>query len=163
MKVEASDELIDKYLSDIKEDQILLKILNELNRNCLDENQNIETNEFLTDLLNKEEYDISRDVINQSHRNEPFIRALLDIVSECNVPKKDIKVLEVNTTRSLLAEHVDSYLASFAIYSIDINYNIALQYTDCVPETKSLRITEWKPSDSSVFPLEVNANNFDNI
>ena len=59
-------------------------------------------------------YDLSKDMINQVSKNEHLIRSLLDIVSENNVPKKEIKVLEINLTSGLLAKEVDNHLASAA-------------------------------------------------
>lgn len=153
----ADEALIDRYLNDMKDDQILLKILNQLHNGCSDENQNVDTNKFLNQILDKPEYDLSLDLINQVSKNERFLRSLVDIVTESLVPRKEIKVLELNTTRGLFAEEVDSYLATAAIYPIDVNYTIAVKSNDSIPEDKkdkSFKIIEWKV-DSSAFPSDV--------
>ena len=152
----ADEDLIDKYLNDIKDEQILLKILNQLYNGCSDENQNIDTNKFLNEILDNPEYDLSLDLINQVSKNEHLIRSLVDIVTESHVPRKEIKVLEINTTRGLLAEEVDSYLATAAIYPIDVSYTIAVKSNDFVPDDKkkTFKMIEWK-SESSVYPSDV--------
>ena len=143
------------YLNDIKEEHILLKLLTELSKRCVEENQNIDTNEILNNLFSKPEFDLSLDVINQVSSNERLFRSLLDIVSENYVPKKEIKVLELNQTKALMAEEVDNYLSTYHIYPIDVNYTIAVQSLDSIPEEykqKAFKTIEWKASNSSVFP-----------
>ncbi len=60
---------------------------------------------------------MSRDIVNQVSKNERFIRPLLDIVSENNVPKKEIKVMEINLSNDIMALEADHYLATNQILS----------------------------------------------
>jgi hypothetical protein len=60
---------------------------------------------------------LSRDIVNQVSKNERFIRPLLDIVSENNVPKKEIKVMEINLSNDIMALEADHYLATNQILS----------------------------------------------
>ena len=152
-----SEKLMNKYLNDIKEEHVLLKILHQLQNNYSDENQNINITETLAQLMSQPEYDLSRDVINKVSRNEHLIRSLLDIVSESYVPKKEIKVLEINTTRGLMSSDIDSQLASSAIYPIDVNYTIAVKSIDDVPDNlknKAFKMVEWK-TEETVFPPDI--------
>ena len=156
-KNELNDELVKNYLNDIKDDQILLKILNELYKGSLDENQNIDTNKMLTEFQTKPEYDLSLDVINKVSKNEQLVRTFLDIVSESYVPKKDIRVLEINLTNGIMAEEVDNQLATAHIYPIDVSYTIAVKSLDKLSDEykgKAFKLIEWKSKESS-FPPDV--------
>ncbi|CAG2109741.1 unnamed protein product [Medioppia subpectinata] len=154
-----TDDLVNKYLNDMKENQILLKILNEVYKGCIDENQNIDTNRLLVDIQAKPEYDLSRDLINQVSKNEHLIRSLVDIVNESHVPKKELKVLEINLTNGLMAREVDSQLAASHIYPIDVSYTIAVKSKDTLSDDyKDFKTIEWNPSDST-FPQEVTMAN----
>ncbi|CAG2102821.1 unnamed protein product, partial [Medioppia subpectinata] len=85
-------------------------------------------------------------------KNEHLIRSLLDIVSENNVPKKEIRVLEINLTNGLMAREVDNHLASAAIYPIDVNYTIALKSIDGIHDdyrNKSFKLMQWSPKQNS--------------
>jgi len=95
--------------------------------------------------------------VNQVSRNEYLIRTLLDIVSENNVPKKEIKLLEINLTSNMMAKEVDNHLASAAIYPIDVIYNIAIKSMDSIGDdykNKSFTFNEWDPKEST-FPSDV--------
>ncbi|CAG2111951.1 unnamed protein product, partial [Medioppia subpectinata] len=154
-----TDDLVNKYLNDMKDNQILLKILNEVYKGCIDENQNIDTNRLLVDIQAKPEYDLSRDLINQVSKNEHLIRSLVDIVNESHVPKKELKVLEINLTNGLMAKEVDSQLASSHIYPIDVSYTIAVKSKDTLSDDyKEFKTIEWNPSGST-FPQEVTMAN----
>ena len=155
--VEITDENVKSYLADIKDNQVLLNILNELYKSCLDENQNINTNQFLTEILNKPEYDMSLDMINAVSKNEHLVRTFLDIVSESYVPKKEIRVLEVNLTNGVLANEVDTHLATSHIYPIDVSYTCAVKSIDTLGEdlkNKGFKLMEWKHKESN-FPTDV--------
>ena len=149
---EVSEEEINKYLSETKDNYVLLRVFERLLEivSKKDKNDNIDDNvikKFINEMANNSEYDLSRDVINQVSKNECLIRTLLDIVSENNVPKKEIKVLEINLTNGLMAKEVDNHLASAAIYPIDVNYTIAVKSTDNVHEDyKAFNLTEWDPN-----------------
>ena len=163
-----NEKLLKKYRNDSNEDQIMLKVLFKLNDCLSDENKNLSIgsakeniNKIMTDLSKKPEYDLSKDVIHQISKNECLIRSLLDIVSENNVPKKEIKVLEINLTNSLLAKEVDNHLASAAIYPIDVNYTIALKSTDGTTDDikdGSFLLNEWNPKNSD-FPTNLSTMN----
>ena len=135
----------------------MLKVLNDLWKGCSDSNNNFDTNKILTDFQTKPEYDMSFDMINQVSKNEHLIRTFLDVISESYVPKKDIRVLEINLTNNLLAREVDNHLATAHIYPIDVSYTIAVKSLDSIPEDykgKSFKLLEWKHKESS-FPSDV--------
>ena len=157
------EELIHKYMSDMKDEYVLLKLMNEVFKLTSDENQNLKPGceeeslkEMVADLQKKPEFDLSLDLINQVSKNEHLIRSLLDIVSENFVPKKEIKVLEINLTNGLFAEEVDNHLATAHIYPIDVNYSIAVKSVETLNESfrqKSFKISEWDLK-KSVFPSD---------
>ena len=134
----------------------MLKVLNEIQKQTVDNNNNNKnTNELVAKVLSKPENDLSGDVINLVARNERLIRSLLDIVSESNVPKKEIKVSEINLTKGLMTEEVDNYLASAAIYPIDVDYSIAVKSVDNMNEElkkKSIQIRMNGMSTDQTFP-----------
>ncbi|CAG2172496.1 unnamed protein product, partial [Oppiella nova] len=162
-----TNELIEKYVKNIKEDEVMLKIYHELIQSSSDENKNLDKelaqkslNKLRDDLSGKTPpYDISADLTNHVSKNEHLIRAMVDIVSENNVPKKEIKVLEINTDGGggLMAAEVDSYLASAALYPIDVTYNIAVKSMDAIPDqfrNKTFKLLEWNPKESA-FPSDI--------
>ena len=106
-------------------------------------------------IKNEESLDDNRGGDEES--NEYLIRSLLDIVSENNVPKKQIQVFEVNLTEEQLAEEVRNFLSFSALHPIDVKYTIAVKSIDGSPQEyrKSFKLIEWKPSPTSVFPSEV--------
>jgi fatty acid synthase len=158
------EELIQHYLKDIKEEHVMLKVLNKILSLTKDENENFDKRlddknlrQILKSFQNKEEYDLSRDIINQVSKNERFIRPLLDIVSENNVPKKDIKVLEINLSNAIMASETDHYLASNQIYPINVEYTIAHNSIENLHEdykNKSFKLIQWDHKKTS-FPSEI--------
>ncbi|XP_054161233.1 fatty acid synthase-like [Oppia nitens] len=138
----------------------MLKILDKLSATMKDDNRNFDSNsisKMLTDLQMQPEFDMNMDVINQVSTNEHLIRTLLDIVSENYVPKKEIKVLEINVTNALMAQEIDNHLAHAAIYPIDVNYTIATKCIDNINDeykNKSFKLTEWDYK-SSAFPSDI--------
>ena len=155
-----SEEEINKYLTETNDNYVLLRVFERLLEivSKKDKNDNIDDNvikQFVNEIKSNSEYDLSRDVLNEVSKNECLIRTLLDIVSENNVPKKEIKVLEINLTNGLMAKEVDNHLASAAIYPIDVNYTIAVKNTDNIPEDyKTFNLTEWDPNNNS-FPSDL--------
>lgn len=139
-------------------------MLTEVQKQTVDKNQNLiesEVKEVVSKMLEKPENDVSGDVINKVSKNEHLIRTLLDIVSENNVPKKEIKVFEINLTNALMADEVDNHLASAAIYPIDVDYNLAVKSVDNVDDDlkkKSFKISEWDVKNSD-FPSDVTLTN----
>ncbi|XP_054161075.1 fatty acid synthase-like [Oppia nitens] len=156
------DEYVKKSLSDIKDNHIMLKTLNELYKGCLDENRNIDTNQVLSDLQKNMEYDMSFDIINDITKNEHLIRAFVDIVSESIVPKKEINVLEVNLTNGLLVKEIDNQLATSHIYPIDVNYTVAVKSLDSISDDLKKESFKWIEWDykKSVFPNDIPSANF---
>ena len=142
----------------------MLRALTEVQKQSLDKNQNLidcDIKEVVSEVLAKPENDLTADVVNRVSKNERLIRSLLDIVSENNVPKKEIKVFEINLTKALMAEEVDNHLASAAIYPIDVDYNLAVKSSDAVHDDlkkKSFKIIEWDVNKSR-FPSDVTLTN----
>ena len=157
----SNEKIIQKYFDDFNEDYVLLKILMKLNDSFVDDNQNLITqsatkqriNEVFAGLKTDHKLNLNLDLINQFSKNEHLIRSLLDIVSENNVPKKDIKVLEINLTNGLMAKEVDNHLASAAIYPIDVNYTIAVKPNEEIPDDlkdRSFKLNEWNTKTSQL-------------
>jgi hypothetical protein len=89
---------------------------------------------------------LSRDIVNQVSKNERFIRPLLDIVSENNVPKKEIKVMEINLSNDIMALEADHYLATNQIYPINVEYIIAHNSIENLHKdykNNSFKLIEW--------------------
>jgi fatty acid synthase len=155
------EELVENYLKDIKEEHVMLKIFNEIFKSFKDENENIDKSlrdsnleALLNNFKNNVEYDLSRDLINKVSKNERFIRPLLDIFSENNVLKRDIKVLEINLSNAIMALETDHYLASNQIYPINVDYTIAHNSIEKLHEdykNKSFKLIEWDHKKTS-FP-----------
>jgi hypothetical protein len=124
-----SEEKIQIYLQDVRQELVIMRIFSKILNACYDKNGNSLSKEKVENLdqimnriLNKPEFDVTKDLINQISKNERLIRPLLDIVSENSVPKKEIKVLEINLSNAIMATEVDNYLASAAIYPIAVDY-----------------------------------------
>ncbi|CAG2111135.1 unnamed protein product, partial [Medioppia subpectinata] len=163
-----SNKLIDKYVKNMREDEVLLKTLHQLILDSSDENSNLDkemarkcVDKLRADLSGKEPtLDLSQDLISRVSKNEHLIRSLVDIVSENNVPKKEIKVLEMNTAGggSLMAHEVDAYLASAALYPIDVGYSVAVRALNTVPDSfrsgRAFKLMEWSPEESP-FPCDI--------
>jgi fatty acid synthase len=155
------EDMIQNYLKDIKEEHVMLKVLDKILNSCKDENENFyktlsdtKLKEIMNNIRNDTECDLSRDIVNQVSKNERFIRPLLDIVSENNVPKKEIKVLEINLSNAVMALETDHYLASNQIYPINVDYTIAQNSIEKLNEdykNKSFKLIEWDHMKTS-FP-----------
>jgi fatty acid synthase len=151
------EELIQKYLKDEKEEHVLLKIFNRILSSPKDENENLLIKEKDNHLkrirdyiLNKSEFDSTKDIVNQVSKNERFIRPLLDIVSENIIPRKEIKVLEINLSNAIMAIDVYNYLASAAIYPIVVGYTIvsnSIQNLNEDLKNKDYELLEWNPNE----------------
>jgi fatty acid synthase len=154
-------ELIQQYLKDNKEEHVFLKIMDNILSSIVDENQNIEekinVENLLNNIQNKPEFDITRDIINRVSNNERFLRSVIDIFSENNVPKKEINVLEINLSNAIMATEIESYLACAAIYPIVVDYTIANKSIENLPEdykNKSFKLIEWDHKKTS-FPSDI--------
>jgi fatty acid synthase len=154
------EELVRNYLKEEKEEYVLLKIFNKMLTSFKDENQNTDferLKEFIDDSRIKPEFDITKDIINKVSTNERFIRSLIDIISENNIPKKEIKVLEINLSNAIMAAEVESHLACAQIYPIIVDYTIANNSIENLHEdykNKSFKLIEWDHKQSS-FPSEI--------
>jgi fatty acid synthase len=154
-------ELIQQYLKDNKEEHVFLKIMDNILSSIVDENQNIEekinVENLLNDIQNRAEFDITKDIINRISTNERFLRSVIDIVSENNVPKKEINVLEINLSNAIMATEIENYLACSAIYPIVVDYTIANKSIENLPEdykNKSFKLIEWDHKKTS-FPSDI--------
>jgi fatty acid synthase len=155
------EDVVKNYLNDIREEYVMLKILDNILNSCKDENENIDYT-FRDKILkgmtinseNETKYDLSKDIINQVSKNERFIRPLLDIVSENNFPKKDIKVLEINLSNAIMATEAEQHLACAQIYPINVDYTIAHNSIENLHKdykNKSFKLIEWDLKEDS-FP-----------
>jgi fatty acid synthase len=155
------EEVVKNYMNDIREEYVMLKILDNILNSCKDENENIDysfRDKILKGMIinseNETKYDLSKDIINQVSKNERFIRPLLDIVSENNVPKKEIKVLEINLSNAIMATEAEQHLACAQIYPIGVDYTIAHNSIENLHKdykNKSFKLIEWNLKEDS-FP-----------
>jgi fatty acid synthase len=163
------EELVRRYLKEEREEHIMLKIFNKILNSFTDQNQNNDRefidkklNDLINDIKYKPEFDLTKDIINKVSINERFIRPLIDIVSENNVPKKVIKVLEINLSNAIMAAEVESHLACAQIYPISVDYTIANNSIENLHEdykNKSFKLIEWDHKQSP-FPSEMSSIDF---
>jgi fatty acid synthase len=158
-----AEEILNNYLKDIKEEHVIIRIFDIILNTCLnlDQNKNLDKgmrdknlNELVINFQNATEYDLSRDILNQISKNERFIRPLLDIVSENNVPKKEIKALEINLSNAIMAIEADHHLACAQVYTISVDYTIAnnsIENLDKDLKNKGFKLIEWDHKQS-IFP-----------
>jgi fatty acid synthase len=158
-----AEEILNDYLKDIREGHVIIQIFDKIINSCLslDQNKNFDKemrdknlNELVINFQNATEYDLSRDILNQVSKNERFIRPLLDIVSENNVPKKEIKVLEINLSNAIMAIEADHHLACAQVYTITVDYTIANNCIDNLDKdlkNKGFKLIEWD-NKQSTFP-----------
>ncbi|XP_054161216.1 fatty acid synthase-like [Oppia nitens] len=172
----ANKIIIDKFDKDVKDEYILLNIFKHLLKLLTDQKNSDNINNIDSDLINKSisdlytkpEFDLNNDLVNQLPKCERFLRPLLDIVCENIVPKKEIKVLELSANVSgLMAQEIDTYLASAAIFPIDVDYNIATKSVDQLPDkfkTNKLfkQSYEWNYRKND-FPVDSLQSSFDLI
>ena len=150
--------VIDNHIKESSGDKVLLKLLKQIVQQKFEHGLDA-MKILINDLLNKPEFDLSKDLINQIPKSERFLRPLLDIVSENNAPKKQIKVLEMNLSNAIMAEEVDNHLALSAIYPIEVDYTLAIKSVDTLSDEykkKSFKLCEWNPK-KSLFPSELMA------
>jgi fatty acid synthase len=155
------EEIIQNYLKDNKEEYVMLKIFHTILNSFKDENENFDEKlrdnnlgAILNNFQNATEYDLSRDILNQVSKNERFIRPLLDIVSENNALKKDIKALEINLSNAIMALEADHHLACAQIYTITVDYTIvnnSIENLDKDLKNKGFKLMEWDHKQST-FP-----------
>jgi hypothetical protein len=158
-----TEEILNNYLKDIKEEHVIIQIFYKILNSCLslDQNKNLDKgmrdktlNKLVINFKNATEYDLSRDILNQVSKNERFIRPLLDIVSENNTIKKDIKALEINLSNAIMAIEADQHLACAQVYTITVDYTIAnnsIENLDKDLKNKGFKLIEWDHKQS-IFP-----------
>jgi fatty acid synthase len=159
-----SEEKVRNYLNDGREELVIMKIFNKILNARYDQNGNLlpkdkveNLDQIVNRILDKPEFDVTKDLINQVSKNERLIRPLLDIVSENNVPKKEIKVLEINLSNALMAIDVENYLASAAIYPIAVDYvlvNSSIENLSKDFKNKSYKLLEWNLNECN-FPKDL--------
>ena len=83
--------------------------------------------------------------------NEHLLHTLIDIVSENNVPQKEIKVIEINLNGDLMAEEIKNYLKYFVLYQIDVKLVVVVKSFKDIPDyfkDKSFNFIECPKSKS---------------
>ena len=110
----------------------------------IDGNQ-ISRDSLKTQKLKKElkEFDLEKDWVNTISKNERLIRALTDIVSENNVPKKEIKVTEINMSSDLFVKEVEQNMSGFTLTPTDIDYQLIVRSTEDVSEEFRQKASVW--------------------
>ena len=132
-----------------KETHVMFNILYELYKSATDQNQNITPDKIKTYIneIQQKSNDLQKDIINDMTLNEKLIRSLTDIVSENNVPKKELNVTEINLSSNLLAKEVEQNMSFFQIYPTHVNYNLFVKSKEDVSEIFIERAQIWDIKD----------------
>ena len=144
-----STEKMEAYRHYDKETHVLFNIFYELYKSMKDENQNITPDKLKTYIneIQSKSIDLQKDIINDMTLNEKLIRSLTDIVSENNVPKKEVKVTEINLSRKLLAEAIEKNMSFFQMTPTFVNYNLILESKEDISENFKEMSTIWDIKD----------------
>ena len=123
-----------------KETHVLFNSLYELYRSATDENQNLTMDKFKI-------YDLQNDIINDITFNEKLIRSLTDIVSENNVPKRELKVTEINLSPNILVKEVEQNMALHQLMPTHVDYNLVVKNKEDVTEMFREKSVVWDIKD----------------
>ena len=144
-----SSEKVEAFRRYNKETHVLFNILYDLYKSATDEKQNL-TPDKLTALIKKtkpNQNDSQNDIINDMTLNEKLIRSLTDIVSENNVPKKELKVTEINLSSNLLIREVEQNMAFYQILPTNIDYKLIVKSIEVVGENFREKAVVWDIKD----------------
>ena len=143
-----STEQMEAYRHYDKETHVMFNILYDLYKSATDQNQNFTPDKhktYINDLENR--YDIQKDCVNDMTLNEKLIRSLTDIVSENNVPKKELKVTEINLSPNLFIKEVEQNMTFFQILPTHVDYNLIVKTEEDVSENFRRNAMIWDLKD----------------
>ena len=141
-----SPEIIEYCRQQSKEHHVMFNILDKLYNSEKDENENLaldKLHKLIGELHSKKEFDIQKDLVNDITKNEKLIRSLTDIVSENNVPKKELKVTEINLSSNILVKEVEQNMSFFQIIPTDIEYHLMVKSTEDISENFREKAVVW--------------------
>ena len=125
--VNIGQEVIERQRHDNSEHKVILKILDRLCEK--DENQNVidlsSAKDVIKEIQSDSSLDITCDVVNEVSKNERLIRTLVDIVSENNANKKEVKITEINVTGDVLAKEVETHIANSQLVPTSVEYHLS--------------------------------------
>ncbi|CAG2104159.1 unnamed protein product, partial [Medioppia subpectinata] len=93
------------------------------------------------------EYDLSKDVVNQIQKNERMIRSLMEIVCENYVTINKINITEINLNDSFVAKDVEQIFTHFRILPFEVDYKLIVKNKQSVNELYRERASEWQLND----------------
>ena len=144
-----SSEKVEAFRSYNNKTHVLFNILYDLYKSATDGNQGLtpdKLNEYINEIKTKKN-DLQNDIINDMTLNERLIRSLTDIVSENNVPKKEIKVTEINLTSNLLVKEVEQNMAFYQILPTHVDYHLLVKSKEYVSENFREKSMVWDIKD----------------
>ena len=144
-----STEQMEAYRHYDKETHVMFNILYELYKSATDENQNL-TPDKLKNFINdykKKSNELQKDMALDMTLNEKLIRSLTDIVSENNVPKKEVKVTEINLSSNYFVKEVEQNMAFFQVLPTNVDYNLIVKSKEDVSENFREKSTVWDIKD----------------
>ncbi|CAG2110142.1 unnamed protein product, partial [Medioppia subpectinata] len=92
-------------------------------------------NKIVNEIIEKPEYELSKDMINQIQKNERLIRSLVDIVCENFITTKELKVTEINMTSNLLAKEVEQNIKQFKLFPFHVDYKLVVKSKQDIHKT----------------------------
>ena len=143
-----SDDKIKNCRQKYNENHIFFKTLDKIYEKLIDENKNLQNTpqmiEQIRDELKKsEEFDLEKDLVNTVSKNERLIRTQTDIVSENNIPKRELKVTEINMTSDLFVKEVEQNMSTFMLTPIEVDYQLIVRSIEDVSENFREKATVW--------------------
>ena len=137
-------KFMERQRQENSEQKVMLKILDRL-YDSFEKEINIDN--VIKDIESDSSYDMSGDVVNQVSKNERLIRTLIDIVSENNANKKELKVIEVNTTADLMVKEVELYLINSHLLPTDVDYKLFVGSLDRLSDIMKEKAKQWDVND----------------
>ena len=144
-----STEQMEAYRHYDKETHVMFNIFYELYKSATDQNQNLTPDRIKTyiSVIQSKGIDLQKDLVNDITLNEKLIRSLTDIVSENNVPKKEVKVTEINFSPNILAGKVEQNMTFFQVLPTHVDYNLIVSSKEDVSENIREKATVWDIKD----------------
>ena len=144
-----STEQMEAYRHYNKETHVMFNILYDLYKSATDENQNFTPDKLKTYIngIQSKSKDLLKDIINDMTLNEKLIRSLTDIVSENNVPKKEVKVTEINLSSNYFVKEVEQNMSFFQIMPTYVDYDLIVRSKEDISENFAQKAKIWDIKD----------------
>uniref|UniRef100_A0A1W7RAJ9 Fatty acid synthase n=1 Tax=Hadrurus spadix TaxID=141984 RepID=A0A1W7RAJ9_9SCOR len=148
---EASDKVLQDYLTSSKENFVLLNSLKEISQ--LPPSANLQEN--VKNIVKQLQLNIGNDLLSSTLLSERILRTTLDLVVE-NLLSSKVKILEISTTNSI-SKQVQHFLLDFNVL-LNTDYTVACPNPDVFDE--KIKTVQWDlisspPSQFSNFDLVV--------